>query len=111
MVANYERKRLTMYLSEDYISYSIVVFIIVLLAGCILNLLKRHYIFQLSGIAFQFTYMAFKSVRILVENPNEMPVKLYIFFLPTLMGISACLVSMVLGFWMFPYVRMRLRDK
>jgi len=36
------------------ISYSVAVFIVVLLSASVLNLLKEHYIFQITGIAFLF---------------------------------------------------------
>ena len=92
-----------------HISYSIAFFLIVLVSGCILNLLKQHFIFQLAGIAFLFTFAIFKSIGLLNANDNITIKELYIFSLPMLMGVSACLISMVLGFWVFPYIRKRFR--
>lgn len=90
--------------------YSIASFIIVLISGCILNLLKRHFIYQLAGIAFIFTFYVFRSM-LFVQNGGELTyMKVYSYCLPALTSISACLISMVLGFWLFPPVRKYLKD-
>ena len=99
-----------MYSGEAYLTYSIIVFVIVLISGCILNLLRQHYIFQLAGIAFLFTYMLFRSISMLTTDSAISSIKLYTASLPVLMGIAACLVSMVLGFWVFPPIRNKIRD-
>jgi hypothetical protein len=93
-----------------YISYSAAVFVIVLLTGCIVNLLKYHFIFQLAGIAFFFTYSIFRLTDWLKTNTNISLRDMYFNILPTLSGISACLISMVLGFWMFPYIRKKFKS-
>lgn len=91
--------------SASIISYSIWVFVIVLISGCILNLLKQHYIFQLAGIAFFFTYAVFKSMGIMRHTPDASFRELYFASLPMLTGTSACLASMLAGFWIFPSIR------
>lgn len=95
--------------ADAYISYSIAVFVVVLITGCILNLLEQHYVFQLLGIAFFFTYSIFRSFSIFQNNFNVSPREVYIALLPMLVGISACLISMVLGFWIFPHIRKKAR--
>ncbi len=91
-------------------SYSIAVFFIILIAGCAVNLLKQHYIFQLLGIAFFFTYILVNSA-IFIESTADVYFKdLFYRSLPSLFGISACLISMTLGFWIFPAIRDRFRD-
>ena len=92
------------------ISYSIAVFMVIFLAGLALNLLRRHYIFQLLGIAFLFMYTVIRSVYILQVNVDITFREFYISSLPMLMGISACLTSMVLGFWLFPHIRRKFKD-
>jgi len=92
------------------LSYSIAVFFIILIAGCAVNLLIQHYIFQLLGIAFFFTYIIVNSA-IFVENTPAVTFRdLFYRSLPSLFGISACLISMTLGFWVFPAIRNRVRD-
>lgn len=92
------------------LSYSIAVFFIILIAGCAVNLLVQHYIFQLLGIAFFFTYIIINST-VYVENTTGTTVTaLFYRSLPSLFGISACLISMTLGFWIFPSVRNKIRD-
>lgn len=95
---------------DVYISYSIAVFVIVFLSGLIVNLLEKHYIFQLLGIAFFFMYTILKSLSILNIDDNISFKEFYITSLPMLMGIAACLISMVLGFWLFPTIRDRFKD-
>lgn len=91
-------------------AYSISVFIIVLISGCVLNLLEQHYIFQLGGIAFLLLFAFFKSVSIMQKNIG-MPVnELYLILLPVLAGVSACVTSMFLGFWIFTYIRKRFKN-
>jgi hypothetical protein len=99
-----------MYNTGLYLPYSIVVFAVVFVTGCILNLLKNHFIFQLTGIAFLFTYSIVKLSSTLQSNPDASIKELYFMSLPVFTGISACLISMVLGFWVFPRVRRRFRD-
>jgi len=99
-----------MYGTNHIISYSIAVFIIMLITGCILNLLKSHYIFQLTGIAFLFTYAVFKSIGFINAGYNISLQEFYGFMLPAASGISACLVSMALGFMIFPNVRRMFKD-
>ncbi len=91
-------------------SYSIAVFFIILIAGCAVNLLAQHYIFQLLGIAFFFTYIVINSA-LYVENTFDVTfIDLFYRSLPSLFGISACLISMTLGFWLFPSIRKKFRD-
>lgn len=91
-------------------SYSIAVFAIILISGCAVNLLPQHYVFQLIGIAFFFTYILINSA-ILFESTAEVTLKMLFYrSLPLLFGISACLISMTLGFWIFPAIRERIRD-
>ncbi len=91
-------------------SYSIAVFIIILIAGCAVNLLVQHYILQLLGIAFFFTYIIINSA-IFVENTYDVAfIDLFYRSLPSLFGISACLISMTLGFWIFPSIRTKFKD-
>lgn len=93
-----------------YVSYSVMVFIIVLISGCILNLLKYHFVFQLFGIAFFFTFSIFKSIVEILQKDDVTITNIYIISLPMLTGISACLISMVLGFWIFPPIRRKFKD-
>lgn len=91
-------------------SYSIAVFFIIFFSGCAVNLLKQHYLFQLLGIAFFFTYILINST-IYIESLSDPTFKeLFYRSLPSLFGISACLISMTLGFWIFPTLRSRFRD-
>lgn len=99
-----------MYGAEAALSYSISVFIIVLISGCVINLLRQHHIFQLTGIAFFFTYFVIKSVSNFQKNPHLSASDFFLTSLPMLMGISACLISMVIGFWIFPYVRKKFKS-
>lgn len=91
-------------------SYSIAVFVIVLIAGCAVNLLKEHYIFQLLGIAFFFTYIIINSA-ISIESSVDVSFRdLFYSSLPLLFGISSCLISMTLGFWLFPAIRDKIKE-
>jgi len=91
-------------------SYSIAVFFIILIASCAVNLLKQHYIFQLLGIAFFFTYILINSTMF-IENTADVDFQdLFYRSLPSLFGISACLISMTLGFWIFPAIREKFKD-
>ncbi len=89
--------------------YAIAVFIIILISGCAVNLLKNHFIIQLTVIAFFFTYAIFKSILVFQDTVELKFGELYALFLPMFMGISACLVSMVLGFWIFPHIRRKFK--
>ncbi len=90
-------------------SYSIAVFIILFIAGFAVNLLKRHYVFQLLGIAFLFTYIIINSA-IYIENTSETSFQtIFLRSMPSLFGISACLITMTLGFWMYPFLRKKIR--
>lgn len=93
---------------QNTLSYSITVFILVLITGCILNLLKRHFILQLSGIAFLLAFLFFRLLMILDSSGNLPSETVVPVLLPVLGSISACLISMVLGFWVFPAIRKRL---
>lgn len=89
--------------------YSIGVFVIVLISGCIVNLLKHHYVIQLTGVSILFTYSIIKTVNLIHEYSELTLKQLYIVSLPILSGISACLISMVLGFWFFPGIRRKFK--
>lgn len=93
------------------INYSISVFFVVLISASVLNLLKQHFIFQITGIAFLFMFMIIKISKELQSNSDILFVDLYYSILPILSGIGACLVSMALGFWIFPPVRRVFTDK
>ncbi len=93
------------------VSYSIAVFVLVLISASILNLLKQHFIFQITGIAFLFMFMIVKISILFKEDLNILLVDLYYTVLPILTAIGACLVSMALGFWIFPPIRKILRIK
>ncbi|GAE87472.1 hypothetical protein [Acetivibrio straminisolvens] len=92
------------------ISYSIAVFIVVLLAASILNLLKEHYIFQITGIAFLFMIGIIRMTSTILSNSVVSLSQLYFSLLPILSGIGACLFSMSLGFWVFPIIRRKFKD-
>lgn len=91
-------------------SYSIAVFFIILISGCAVNLLRQHFVFQLLGIAFFFTYILINSAMYMEKNSDASFQTLFYRSLPSLFGISACLISMTLGFWLFPKIRYRFRD-
>lgn len=91
-------------------SYSIAVFVVILISGCIINLLEQHYIIQLAGIALFFAFPLFRLLAETMDSPVISMGKIVSLFLPSLMGISACLISMVLGFWVFPQIRKRLLE-
>lgn len=94
----------------NIVGYSISVFIIVLISGCILNILEKHYIFQLAGIAFCITFIFFKCLSI-INNDFEVQLNtLLINTVPLLGGLSACLISMFLGFWVFPPIRKKFKS-
>lgn len=109
MVAYYTKEDTRMYDIKLCISYSIAVFTIVMISGCILNLLKHHFIYQLAGIAFFFTYSILNSVNILQKNHDAGIKDLYLASLPVFSGISACLICMVLGYWIFPPLRRKFK--
>jgi hypothetical protein len=90
---------------ESCITYSVSVFIIILITGCILNLLKKHFIMQLAGITFFFVYFFSKCIFILNKYNSMDNIQFYQTFLIAIAGITACLASMVLGFWLFPRIR------
>ena len=91
-------------------SYSIAVFIIIFIASCCVNLLEEHYIFQLIGIAFFFTYIVINSSLFLESKADATFQDLFYRVLPSLFGISACLISLTLGFWVFPAIRNKFKD-
>jgi hypothetical protein len=92
------------------LSYSIAVFLIIMVAGCAVNLLRQHYLFQILGIAFFFTYLVINSA-VYVESVSSTTFQAVFYrSLPSLFGISACLISMTLGFWIFPVIRGKFRD-
>lgn len=91
-------------------SYSIAVFLIIFIAGCSVNLLKQHYIFQLIGIAFFFTYIVINSAMIVESTAGVTFYQIFYRSLPSLFGMSACLISLALGVWIFPAIRSRFKD-
>jgi hypothetical protein len=91
-------------------SYSIAVFFIILIAGCAVNLLRQHYIFQLLGIAFFFTYILINSAVYIDRGSPISFNDLFYRSLPSMFGISACLISLTLGFWIFPVIRGKFKD-
>ncbi len=93
------------------ISYSIAVFFLVLISASVLNLLKEHFIFQLTGIAFLFMFIIVKISILFKADSNILLVDLYYTILPVLSAIGACLVAMSLGFWIFPPIRKNLKTK
>jgi len=95
---------------DESLSYSLAVFFIVLISGLVLNLLKKHYVFQLLGISFFFMSALLRTVRLINSNPEITFKAVFMDSLPSLMGISACQISMFLGFWLFPLIRRRLKD-
>lgn len=92
------------------VSYSIAVFFIILVSGCAVNLLREHFVFQLLGIAFFFTYIVINSAFLFENSPDASIKDVFYRSLPSLFGISACLISMTLGFWIFPAIRKKFRD-
>ena len=91
-------------------SYSIAVFIIIFIAGFAVNLLRQHYIFQLLGIAFFFTYIIINTA-VYMERTSEITFQaLFSRSMPSLFGISACLITMTLGFWLYPVLRKKIRQ-
>jgi len=90
--------------------YLTAIYLIVLISGCAVILLRRHFIIQLAGIAFLFTYAVCRSFVLFKNNLNIDIRDVYFSFLPSLTGIAACLGSMVLGFWLFPAIRKRIKD-
>ncbi|MDP4181911.1 MAG: hypothetical protein Q8942_12555 [Bacillota bacterium] len=86
--------------------YIVLIFMIALISCCVVNLLKQHYIIQLAGISFLFTYLVFKTYYAVnnSDNLNDIIAS----YIPALTGISACLIGMVLGFWIFPQIRKKL---
>ena len=95
---------------NEILWYSIALFAIVLTSGCIVNLLKQHFVFQLIGIAFFFTYSLLECFFLIQKNPYVGIRELYYVLLPHLAGISACLISMAAGFWVFPPIRRRVKS-
>ena len=66
------------------ISYSIAVFTVVLLAASVLNLLKQHYIFQITGIAFLFLTAIIKTTSMIKSGEVVSLSQLYFMLLPIL---------------------------
>lgn len=95
---------------ESCLSYSVSVFIVVLVTSCIVNLLDKHYILQLTGIAFFSVYFFFESVSLMKEFNGLDNLQFYQALLSTAAGISACLVSMLMGFLVFPRIRNRFNS-
>jgi len=93
------------------ISYSVSVFFVVLFSASVLNLLKQHFIFQVTGIAFLFMFLIIKISMLFKSNSNILLADLYYSVLPILSSIGACLVAMALGFWIFPPIRRLFRVK
>jgi predicted tellurium resistance membrane protein TerC len=92
------------------ISYSVAVFIVVLLSASVLNLLKEHYIFQITGIAFLFIIGVIRMTLAVLDDTVVSLSQLYFTLLPILSAIAACLVSMSLGFWIFPIIRNKFKN-
>lgn len=92
-----------------HLSYSMGVFLIVFISGCIVNLFKEHYIFQIIGIALFFTFSIIKSIEVFDKDPDATARVLFLSSLPMFAGISACLLSMAAGFWIFPIVRKKFK--
>jgi hypothetical protein len=90
--------------------YSIGVFVILLISGCIVNLLKHHYIIQLTGISILFSFIIIRTIQVFHKYSDLTLKELYVVSLPVLSGISACLISMVIGFWFFPVIRRRFKN-
>lgn len=106
---NVRKNKWRLFMSTAF-SYSIAVFIIIFIAGFAVNLLKQHYIFQLLGIAFFFTYIIINSA-VYMERTSETTFKTLFFrSMPSLFGISACLITMTLGFWLYPVLRKKIRQ-
>ncbi|PYG86970.1 hypothetical protein LY28_02592 [Ruminiclostridium sufflavum DSM 19573] len=91
-------------------SYSIAVFLIIFVAGCSVNLLRQHYIFQLIGIAFFFTYIVVNSALFVERTINVTFRQLFYRSLPSLFGMSACLICLTLGVWVFPAIRSKFKE-
>jgi hypothetical protein len=94
----------------NIVGYSISVFVVVLISGCILNLLEQHYVFQLGGIAFCVTFIFFKLLSVITNSYEIQLNNLLENALPLLGGLSACLISMFLGFWVFPSIREKFKS-
>jgi len=92
------------------LSYLLSVFIIAFISGCIVNLLREHFMFQLAGIAFFLGYIIFKLYQVFKVGAEVSNRELLLILLPSITGIFACLLSMLLGFWLFPAIRSRFRD-
>lgn len=92
----------------DVTTYSLVAFIIVLIAGCAINLLKRHYILQIIGIAYAVVLSVIKTALFVKRAPFASFREVYLLILPDISMGLACLVSMALGFWIFPHIRRRM---
>lgn len=92
------------------ISYSIAFFLIALISTSVLNLFKQHYIFQITGIAFLFVSVLVKTLFIIRADSNVLFSKIYLDMLPILSSIGACIVSMALGFWVFPPIRRKFKN-
>lgn len=84
---------------------------VVLISASVLNLLKQHFIFQVTGIAFLFMFTIVKVSMLFKSDSNIKLADLYYTILPILSGIGACLVAMALGFWIFPPIRRILSVK
>jgi len=95
---------------DSIISYSFDVFIVIFIAGCAINLLEKHYIVQLCGIAFLIMITAVKALALIASYPELSRIQALSLFLPMTAGISACLASMLLGFWLFSPLRKKFRD-
>jgi len=76
-----------------------------------LNLLKEHYIFQITGIAFLFIIGVIRMTLAVLDDTVVSLSQLYFTLLPILSAIAACLVSMSLGFWIFPIIRNKFKTE
>lgn len=95
---------------DNIISYSFYVFIIIFIAGCAINLLEKHYIVQLSGVAFFILITAVKACGLVITYSKLSQIQIYSLFIPAAAGISSCLISMLLGFWLFSPLRRKFKD-
>lgn len=92
----------------DVTTYSLLAFIIVLIAGCAINLLKRHYILQILGIAYAIVLSVIKTALFVKDRPFAAFREIYLLILPDISLGLACLISMAIGFWLFPHIRRKM---
>ncbi len=91
------------------IVYSLSAFIVAFIAASSVNLLKQHFVIQLSGLTFLFISAIVKSLFIFINYPDISVRSLIFSLMPILSCMSACLTSMVLGFLIFPGIRRKIK--